>query len=253
MTNNNYIVSLTTIPSKFDYLHNTIDSIINQTILPKKIIVNIPKIYNFRMNSTEIPVEKLYIFTNNYAKHNVFINLIDNDYGPGTKLLGLLNSNILSGDNYKENTYILLIDDDLIYKPYMIEYFDDYIKTNPNIEAASYCVYKYNVKLGHGADGFFIKMNNLIKFTQYYDLIKDHDYVNYHDDYYISYYLYLLGIDIRHIIPPYNSIIYSIHNDTYIDALCALKDKYERNNLNFKLTEILNEINKNGLFKPLKI
>ena len=42
---NNYIVTLTTIPSKFDNLHLTIDSIINQTMLPSKIIINIPKTY----------------------------------------------------------------------------------------------------------------------------------------------------------------------------------------------------------------
>jgi hypothetical protein len=46
MNQNKYIVSLTTIPAKFDNLYLTVDSIINQTILPDKIIINIPKIYN---------------------------------------------------------------------------------------------------------------------------------------------------------------------------------------------------------------
>jgi hypothetical protein len=54
-----YIVSLTTIPSKMDNLYLTIDSIIQQTIVPDKIILNIPKVYDFRINSTEIPIEKM--------------------------------------------------------------------------------------------------------------------------------------------------------------------------------------------------
>jgi len=59
MNQNKYIVSLTTIPTKFDNLYLTIDSIINQTILPDKIIINIPKMYNFRMNSTSISEDKI--------------------------------------------------------------------------------------------------------------------------------------------------------------------------------------------------
>ncbi len=55
---NNYIVSLTTIPSKFDNLYITMDSLINQTMLPSKIILNISKIYNFRFNNLEISSKK---------------------------------------------------------------------------------------------------------------------------------------------------------------------------------------------------
>ena len=84
---NKYIVSLTTIPSKFDNLHITMDSIICQTILPTKIIVNIPKIYNFRMKNLEIPDEKLDAFLDKYAKYNVCVNRLEKDFGPGTKLL----------------------------------------------------------------------------------------------------------------------------------------------------------------------
>ena len=39
------IVSLTTIPPRFNYLHITIDSILSQTILPDKIIINIPNFF----------------------------------------------------------------------------------------------------------------------------------------------------------------------------------------------------------------
>jgi hypothetical protein len=37
------IISLTTIPPRFDNLYITIDSILAQTILPDKILINIPE------------------------------------------------------------------------------------------------------------------------------------------------------------------------------------------------------------------
>ena len=45
---NKYILSLTTIPSRINYIESTIKSLINQTLKPEKIILNIPKKYNFR-------------------------------------------------------------------------------------------------------------------------------------------------------------------------------------------------------------
>jgi hypothetical protein len=42
MQQNIYILSLTTIPSKIDNLHITMDSFICQTRMPNKIILNIP-------------------------------------------------------------------------------------------------------------------------------------------------------------------------------------------------------------------
>ena len=47
-----FIFSLTTIPNKFDKLYLTIDSLINQTIKPEKIIVNIPRKYSLRFKTS---------------------------------------------------------------------------------------------------------------------------------------------------------------------------------------------------------
>jgi len=182
-----YIVSLTTIPSRFDNLYMTIDSLLYQTMLPTYIIISIPTVYNVRFKDTIIS-EKITNFTAKYGPKNVIINLIPCDYGPGTKLLGLFHLKtpitIFSPD-----TYIILVDDDMIYKSHMIEYFDIYMKPRPPIDVASYYVYHDGkINIGQGADGFFIKAELLDNFGKYYELIKDKDYVNYHDDYYISYF-----------------------------------------------------------------
>lgn len=245
---NKYIVSLTTIPSKFDYLPMTIDSIIQQTISPLMVILNIPKIYDFRLNNTELPKEKLDDFMNKYEKHNVIINYVEKDNGPGTKLLGLLNSNILENIEDIHNTFIVIIDDDLIYKPYMFDYFDG-ITYHYNIQVASYIVsFNHSIRVGQGSDGIFIRLSLLDKFMEYYNVIKDCDYVNYHDDIYISYYFHLLNKDIEYIIPPNNCLIYDVHPNTDIDALRNIPGKYSRENLNNKVYEVLDELNKKGAF-----
>ena len=249
---NNYIISLTTIPSRFEQMYKTIDSIISQTFLPSKIIVNIPKLYNFRYDNCEISMDRINDFINNYSKFNVIVNLLEEDYGPGTKLLGLLNSNIMGTIDIKNtNTYIILVDDDDIYKPYMIEYFDKEIKSH-NTEIASFNVYGYNnIKIGQCTDGFLIKLNILDKFLDYYRIIKDQDYIKYQDDLYISYYFYLLNKTIEYIKLPNNCLIYEPHSNSSIDALFKIQGKYSRQNVNDTSYVILNKLNENGYFKNI--
>jgi hypothetical protein len=130
----------------------------------------------------------------------------------------------------------------------MIKTFDNEINCN-NIEVGSFCVYNVNsVKIGQGGDGFLIKLNLLDNFLNYYNVIKEEDFINYHDDFYISYYFYLLNKNIEFIKPPNNCLIYDIHDSTFIDALSKLNGKYSRGNLNHKLYEILETFKINGYF-----
>ena len=111
MNINKFIISLTSIPQKFNGLYLTIDSIINQTLKPDKIIINIPKIYNFRINQTPL-IEKIMSLNEKY-NNKITINLLDEDFGPGTKLLGIFYNGVID-DFQDDNTYLILIDDDSI-------------------------------------------------------------------------------------------------------------------------------------------
>ena len=227
------------------------DTIVRQTILPVKIILNIPKVYNFRMKNLEISDEKLNAFLERYAKYNVCINRLENDFGPGTKLLGLLTTDILKTIDMTD-MYIVLVDDDLIYKPYMIEHVNNCINANRAIEVASYITYtRYNICIGQGADGFFIKYSLLNKFLEYYNCIKDQPYVNYHDDFYISYYFNLLNKRIEYIAPPNNCLIYEHQQNWDTDALSKLTGEYEREGLNYKISNILRSLKEKGEFNCL--
>jgi len=251
---NNYIVSLTTIPSKFDNLHLTIDSLVNQTILPSKIVINIPKIYNFRMNNSEICLDKINDFKNRFSNQLnqlnqsiVSVNFCDEDYGPGTKLIALLKSDMLA-DVDVSNTYIILVDDDIVYKTFMIETIDKEVKSG-NINVASFFVYNHKLlKIGQGVDGFIMKLNKLDKFLNYYDIIKKEDYILFQDDVYISYYFYLLKEDVKQLFAPDKGIIYNLHSNSHIDALSKLQGKYSRGSVNNNSYDILNKLNNNGCF-----
>ena len=93
MSENKYIISFTTIPTRLKNIHLTIDSLLNQIVMPEKIILNMPKIYSLRFK-TSVDIISVNELLKKY-QNKIIINYLDEDYGPGTKLLGLLNNNII--------------------------------------------------------------------------------------------------------------------------------------------------------------
>ena len=55
MDKNKLIVSLTTIPSRINLLEPVLDSLLNQTVKPDLIYLNIPRKYNRFDNCSKIP------------------------------------------------------------------------------------------------------------------------------------------------------------------------------------------------------
>lgn len=100
-----YYFSLTTIPSRINNINDTITSLINQTVKPTKIFINIPSFYkrfNTSYNELKLPT----------FPETVEIVISDQDYGPASKFIPtFLNNNIDS------NTPIIIVDDDMIYDP----------------------------------------------------------------------------------------------------------------------------------------
>ena len=74
-----YVVSLTSIPDRVTNIHYTLETIINQTIKPKKIILNIPYVYTARYEEAIIQNEILDELKN---KYDIVINMINIDEGP---------------------------------------------------------------------------------------------------------------------------------------------------------------------------
>lgn len=102
------IVSLSTIPSRLGLIDPTLNSILDQTILPKKIYLNIPKFSRREQCAYEVPQR---------FKDNPLIQIIDSekDWGPATKSIPAL------VEEKDRNSPILVIDDDYVYSRKMIE------------------------------------------------------------------------------------------------------------------------------------
>ena len=109
-------VSLSTIPPRINELSKSIDSLLNQTIKPDKIFINIPK--KFRRFKEEIKDHQIPNFSS-----IVEVTSCD-DYGPGTKLLGSI-------DKLNKDSLVILADDDQIYEDFMIEKLSYYYNKAP--------------------------------------------------------------------------------------------------------------------------
>jgi len=231
-------VSLTTIPSRFKQINACIDSLLNQLFLPTKIVINIPSKYNFRFENSEITDEDIQSFTNQYSHTDLIkINRFPSDYGPGTKLIGLLKNNIPL-----DNCFIVLVDDDVIYSNKFLQGFVPHMYEN---SVASYWVYEYSgIVIGQGVDGLLIHGPLLKQFLSYYDVIKKEKYINYQDDIFISYYMRILGIPINKV--DCSETIYSNYNNC--EALSELKGVFSRNIVYEKCIHLLNSYYNKGSF-----
>ena len=180
----NFCVSMTSVPPRFSSLEKTLNSLNNQKKKPDKIFLNIPSKFkrfkNIKYNFN--------ILTKKFT--NLIINRC-NDYGPGTKLLGSL-------DQILKYDFVVLLDDDHIYKKQMLEIFYDLATKNID-KSYSFCVYNIlDCKVGQGADGFAINckyLNNIKNF--FYKYVEENKKLLLNDDLWISIYLYkVLNVDI---------------------------------------------------------
>lgn len=117
--------SLTTSPQRINKLHQTLDSIFNQTTTFEKIIINIPYIFNRTKTRYIIP---------EYLSKNprILINRC-HDIGPVTKLLPSL---FITTDE----DIIVTIDDDRKYLKNMLETFLEFYNKNSNSVYATTCI-----------------------------------------------------------------------------------------------------------------
>jgi hypothetical protein len=236
------VVSLTTIPSRINNLHYTINSIFNQSLNPNIIVVNIPLEYCNYKDTINIP-EFLY-------RENIIINRVK-DYGPATKLLGLYNSKIFN--NMNNNDIIIIVDDDRIYNYNFIENFINYHKKYPDyvltsagweIELLSHNKLKYNKQLFPrgiefkdcgfidilgGCCGFLLTKNMCPFNNKEIFNIDNNDSKFYQDDVIISGFLTINKTKIFLIVG--NDEKRSI-NDT-VNALASINGNFNRQNCNY--------------------
>lgn len=120
--NNDVIVSLTTFPKRFSYLKYTLYSILKQTVIPDKIIVNLIK-SECPNELEDIPKDLL-----DFQEYGVKFIFREENLKPHNKYF-------YTFQDYPESI-IITIDDDLYYRPTLIEKLLDLHKKNPTAVCA---------------------------------------------------------------------------------------------------------------------
>lgn len=132
------VVSLTTIPPRSSQLDMIVKVLLQQTIIPDIILVNIPKV------SRRFPKDK-YDFSSIESYPEICLNWIDHDYGPSTKLIPAVEWLLMNlhGSEKKsswdpllskkgEKAFLITVDDDTIYHPHMVENMLYYARLQPD-------------------------------------------------------------------------------------------------------------------------
>lgn len=214
-------VSLTTIPARIAGIEPCIKSLHEQTVPPEAIFLCIPRTYKSHGNAVDVPsslVEKYPLLK---------IVSCEEDFGPGTKLLGSLD---LVGR--EANSLVVLVDDDSTYRNYMLEEFVRAFRADPN-HGYSFFVFKYRgIHVGQGCDGLAIPAALLGGLRPYFEKIRNNEYAFFVDDLWLSHYLQLTGkqaISLRKRIREGRFVrgtIYHIYNEA--NALRRTKGKFKR-------------------------
>jgi len=103
------VFSFTTSPTRIKECSQMIRSVLNQTVKPDLVLLNVPEVFARTGEPYEIPEEISELVTVNSCKH---------DYGPGTKIVPTVS--YLRENGWEEDTIVIYGDDDIWYPPCMI-------------------------------------------------------------------------------------------------------------------------------------
>lgn len=183
---------VTSIPPRAHRLSIIINSLLNGDVIPDKIIITLCEKYN-RFDE-KYDMKYLEEFKNN---DKIEINIIEEDLGSCTKLIGSLDKILEDEKDNLNDIYLISIDDDLCYTKGFIKEMKKCIKKEPNTHWTGFSEKKATglkggINVGFSADGFSFRLSELINFKEYcLKLINRCDAFTLHDDLLFSSFLLL--------------------------------------------------------------
>jgi hypothetical protein len=176
------VVSLTTTPNRVHLIRPTLHSLFTQYMRPDRVLLILPK--KFRGEAVTPP---------EWLGNFQWLEIVrpEEDYGPGTKLLGALPA-------LTRPSILVLADDDLQYRPHVL--LDLYAATRDRPKCAhSQYVYTWGPlkTIGQGADGFAIYTPHLKGIEEFAKSFLHLPYLRMHDDVWISAFLQSKGVRVR--------------------------------------------------------
>ena len=229
------IMAITTLPSRIDKIRPCLDSLLAGEVVADKILIPLPRFSKREDCAYEIPG----FLRDDYAGRVEIVEA--QDCGPGTKVLGALS-------RLPDPCYFIAADDDVRYRP---QFLSGLLAAQRADHAASFSNHTYRtggLTVGQGCDGFSFYSPNLRGIDAFY---RDHvagTGLFYHDDLWVSFFLFFKGIAIRE--PPRArsaGAVYEVVHHT--NALHALSGDLARRQLNRRGLKALIEATKPGLGK----
>lgn len=195
-----YVVSFTTSPTRILKCIPMINSILSQTRKPDAFILNVPEVFQRTGEKYIIP---------KFISDKLIVNIVDKDYGPGTKLIPTIK--YLKQHKYDpKNTRIIYLDDDISYMPRMIEtventIFDDDDSTWTstgfdfvNLELIGQRDHDKIATIAEGYGGVCVKLS-IFKddFFEYIEKYIQYEDCRLSDDMILSNYYHKVGVSIK--------------------------------------------------------
>lgn len=181
------IVGITTLPSRIRAIRPTLESLLSGDLKPDSIRIVCPAVSLREKTGYAIPD-----FLADPRFHGGVVELVrvERDFGPGSKLLGVLPS--LEGPSY-----LVIADDDVRYRP---DFLAGLYEAQAADHGSSFSYFTYTAErftLGQGCDGFSFWAPNLQGITDFFLKYVDGTDVMFHDDLWISLFLASRGIAVR--------------------------------------------------------
>lgn len=214
------VVGMTTLPNRIGLIRPTLESLLGGETVPDSIRLALPAI---PMRGDGVYVVPDFLNDPDFTRGIIEIVRIPRDFGPGSKLLGVL-------PTLAEPSVLVIADDDVRYRPDFLTGLSDYQRRDRSASFSHFVPTRLGIKNGQGVDGFSFWSPNLEGITDFFANHVDGTDLMFHDDFWISFFLAIQGVPIRnldHLL--HGSLIYeSLHK---IEALCELDGTLARSRI----------------------
>jgi hypothetical protein len=176
------VVGITSLPSRIGLIRPTIESLQTGEIKPDRIILALPMRSVREDREYDIPA----------WLEDIGVEVVRTqvDFGPGTKLLGVL-------PHLVQDTYLVVADDDVSYRA---DFLAKIVKAQSSDHSCSFSFYAYRafgLEVGQGCDGFSFWTPNLAGIEEFASIHILGTPLRLHDDLWISVFLATKAIRIK--------------------------------------------------------
>ena len=177
---------MTTLPSRIGLMRPCLESLLQGSMAPDRIFLSLPP--------AALRDEGPYVIPDFLREpplsQKVEIIRTPEDYGPGTKLLGLLGK-------ITQPCYVVLADDDVVYKSFFVRRLIEHQRRDHRSSFSFYAYSMAGLRIGQGVDGFSFWSPNLAGVFDFYSRHIAGTGLMFHDDLWISFYLMSRGVAVK--------------------------------------------------------